>query len=64
MIDSAWKPGIGEALVIDDVTTRVEEMASVLVENWTGAEVEVKVLGMYGCGATKFAGSKSGGNGF
>ena len=62
MIDSAWKPGIGEALVIDDVTTLLEEMASV-DEDWTGAEVKVKVLGMYGCGPTKFAGSKSGGNG-
>ena len=51
MIDSAWKPGIGE------------EMASVLVEDWTGVEVKVKVLGMYGCGPTKFAGSRSGGNG-
>ena len=49
---------MGEALVIDD-----EEMVSVLVEDWT-SEVKEKVLGMYGCGPTKFAGSKSGGNGF
>jgi hypothetical protein len=63
IIDSTWKPGIGEALVIDDEATLFEGMASVLVEDWTGVEVEVKVLGMYGCGPTKFAGSKSGGNG-
>ena len=41
MIDSAWKPGIGKVLVIDDVTTLLEEMASVLVEDWTGVDVEV-----------------------
>ena len=64
MIDSIWKPGIGETLVIDDVATLLEEIASVMVEDWIGVEVEVNVLGMYGCGPTKFAGSKSGGNGF
>ena len=62
MIDSAWKPGIGEVLAIGDVTTLLEEMASVPVEDWTG-EGEEKVLGTYGCGPKKFAGSKSGGNG-
>ena len=28
-------------LVIDDVTTLLEEMASALVEDWTGVSVEV-----------------------
>jgi hypothetical protein len=50
-------------LVVDAVTTLLEEMASVLVEDWTGVEVMVNVLGTYGCGPTKFAGSKSGGSG-
>jgi hypothetical protein len=43
-----------------DVTTLLEERGSVPVEDWTGEE---KVLGTYGCGPTKFAGSRSGGNG-
>jgi hypothetical protein len=59
VIASTWKPGIGE-VVIGDVTTLLEEMASAPVEDWTGEE---KVLGRYGCGPTKFAGSRSGGNG-
>jgi hypothetical protein len=49
---------------MDGVTTLFEEMGSVLVEDWTGVEVKVKVFGMYGCGPTKLAGSKSGGNAF
>ena len=49
--------------VIDDETSLLEDMASVLVEDWIGVEA-VNVLGTYGCGPTKFAGSKSGGNGF
>jgi len=61
IIDSSWKPGIGEAFVVD-VTRVLDDMASLLVEVWM--DVEAKVLGIYGCGPTKFAGSKSVGNGF
>lgn len=62
MIDSTWKPGIGGEGPLVEVAV-VLAMVSVLVEDWMGVEVEVKFLGMYGCGPTKFAGSKSGGNG-
>ena len=59
---SGWKLDV---IVDVDVTSLKDWVVSVLlVEDWTGVEVEVKVRGIYGCGPMKFAGSKSGGNGF
>ena len=63
MIDSTWKPGIAKGLLIEVVAAMLLVMVSVLVEDWVGVDVKVKVRGMYGCGPTKFAGSKSVGSG-
>ena len=64
MTDSTWKPGIAKGLLVEVVAEMLEAMVSVLVEDWVGVDVMVNVRGMYGCGPTKFAGSKSVGSGF